>query len=203
MQRSPPGRYLRPVQVHSYRDADMPRAIREQVRALHEQAWPSVEAVDPDAPLHDPALAPVVFVLVLGERVVASLGVLTKTIEHEGELFSASGLSAVVTDRDQRGRGHGRALVKAVHEHLAGSGVDLGIFTCDRPLAPFYETAGWRVLPATVLVGGTPDEPFPSDSPGMDKVTLADFFTDHAMAHEASFIGARIGLYPGTIDRLW
>ena len=71
-------------------------------------------------------------------------------------------------------------LVVAAREAIAASGADVGIFTCDRPLAPFYESAGWTVLPGTVLVGGTAEEPFPSDQ--WDKVTLARFFSARAHA---------------------
>jgi GNAT superfamily N-acetyltransferase len=100
-----------------------------------------------------------------------------------------------------RGRGHGRRLVTAARDLIAGRGTDLGIFTCDRPLAGFYESAGWQVLPETVLIGGTPDRPFPSDQ--FDKVTLAAFFTDHARRYAKTFDHARIALYPGDIDKLW
>ena len=52
-----------------------------------------------------------------------------------------------------------------------------------------------RSFPGAVLVGGTPDEPFPSDQ--WDKVTLAGFFSAKARRGAASFAGARIALYPG------
>lgn len=84
---------------------------------------------------------------------------------------------------------------------IAASGADLGIFTCDRPLRGFYEGAGWQVLPGSVLIGGTPEAPLPSDL--FDKVTLAAFFTDHPRRHAKDFDCSRIELYPGDIDRLW
>ncbi len=80
-------------------------------------------------------------------------------------------------------------------------GADLGIFTCDRGLQPFYESAGWSHLPGSVLVGGSPEAPFASDQ--FDKVTMASFFTERAVAAAPGFVGARIELYPGDIDRLW
>jgi hypothetical protein len=54
-----------------------------------------------------------------------------------------------------------------------------------------------------VLVGGTPDAPFPSDQPGFDKVTMGDFFSAAARREHGLFLGARIDLYPGEIDKLW
>ena len=162
----------------------MPAALREQVIALQGQAWPR----GPGEPVtdHDPALRPVIMLLVDDQAVVlSSLAVLSKQISHAGQTFAASGLSAVVTDSARRGRGHGHRLVVAARERLAAGGADLGIFSCDRPLAAFYQRAGWRVLPGTVLVGGTPDEEFPSDQ--FDKLVLAELFTEHAREHAASF----------------
>jgi hypothetical protein len=91
--------------------------------------------------------------------------------------------------------------VEAAREAIEASGVDLGIFTCDRPLQAFYEGAGWQLLPGTVLVGGTPESPFPSDQ--FDKVTMARFFSPRARDRADTFVGSRIELYPGAIDKLW
>lgn len=101
-----------------------------------------------------------------------------------------------------RGRGHGGHLVAAARAALAADpAVDLVLFSCDRPLAPFYEAAGFTRLPGTVLVGGTPEEPLATDAPGFDKEVLADFPGPHTDA--AAFTGVRIALYPGLVDRLW
>ena len=142
-------------------------------------------------------------VVLIDREVVASLDVLSKEILHAGETYQASGLSWVVTDPEHRRHGYGRKLVAAAREHITASVADLGLFTCDTPLQHFYASAGWELLPGTVLVGGTPDDPFPSDQPGLDKITFGGFFTDHAKAHRRDFIGARINLYSGPIDKLW
>ncbi|GHF46357.1 N-acetyltransferase [Streptomyces mashuensis] len=182
-----------------YAEAKVPAALREQVTVLHQQAWPDAG----DSP-HDPALDPWTVLLVTARgAVIAALDILSKEIEHEGRSYRISGLSAVVTAPDQRGKGNGRRLVAAAQEIMAIRGADLGIFTCDRPLRAFYENAGWTVLDGTVLLGGTPQAPFPSDTPGFDKVTLAAFFTERARQHAHTFRGARIALYPGETDRLW
>lgn len=133
--------------------------------------------------------------------VVAALDILRKELQHAGSTFQAGGLSTVVTRADLRGRGHGHRLVTAARATMADLHLDLGIFTCDRPLLPFYESTGWQHLPGTVLIGGTPNDPFPSDQPGFDKVTVAAFFTP--LARPAAFHGSRIALYPGQIDKLW
>lgn len=187
--------------VHTH--PDLPDALREQILALHRQAWPEHPGgpARERGPMHDPVLRPVSMTLVADGRVLAALDILSKDIEHAGARYSASGLSTVVTDEALRGQGHGHRLVSAAREVIAASGADLGIFTCDRPLGSFYEAAGWAIVPGAVLVGGTPDDPFPSDQ--WDKVTLAAFFTAKAQRGAGSFADSRIALFPGAIDKLW
>jgi len=139
--------------------------------------------------------------LVADGRVFSALDILSKHLVHDGECFATSGLSRVITDPHERRRTYGRQLVRAARDAMAASGADLGIFTCDRPLQQFYERCGWQTLPGTVLIGGTPDRPFPSDQ--FDKVTLACFFSAKARLHAPAFNQCRIALYPGDIDRLW
>ena len=175
-------------------EAEVPSGLRAQVLALHEHAFGSGDA-------HDPALSPVSILLVDGDVVAAALDILSKELTHRGEQYQASGLSTVVTDPTRRNRGIGLELVRSAREQIAASGADLAVFTCDERLAPFYERAGFELLRGTQVIGGTPADPFPSGPLG--KVTLAAFFTDHALAHRADFRSADIELYPGTIDRLW
>lgn len=188
------------LRIEAFPEADVPSTLRLQMVAIQDEAWP-VDEPSGSAPWHDPALAPVSMLLVRGDRVLAALDILSKELEHAGERWSASGLSAVVTARTQRSHGYAGRLVVAARERIADSGVDLGLFTCDPELRGFYERAGWEHLPGTVLIGGTPDDPFPSDTLG--KVTLGAFVSDRARARRDAFVGARIELYPGVIDRLW
>ncbi|WP_307853994.1 GNAT family N-acetyltransferase [Streptomyces tagetis] len=185
----------------TFPEARTPPALRGQVRRLQTEAWPEPEPAP--GPVHDPALSPLSVLLVDDGRVLAALDVLAKEITHRGHRYAAGGLSTVVTDPAVRHRGHGRHLVTEARRMMAELPFDLALFTCDRPLRGFYESAGWQVLAGTVLVGGTPADPFPSDAPGFDKVTLAGFFSPAARRAQATFAGARVGLYPGVIDRLW
>jgi aminoglycoside 2'-N-acetyltransferase I len=186
-------------EIVSFADSELPADLRDQVDALEAQAWPP----DPALPAHrhDPLLKPVAMVMIVGGNVVSSLSILSKDVVHQGIRFSASGLSAVVTDQAMRRRGYGNDLVVAGREAIHGSGVDLGIFTCDEPLLGFYVRAGWEPLAGTSLIGGTPSVPLPSDL--FAKVAVGAFFTEHARRYAASFRGARVEIYPGEIDRLW
>jgi GNAT superfamily N-acetyltransferase len=188
------------LRIEVFPETDVPLALRRQMVALQDQAWP-VPAPSGPAPWHDPALSPVSMLLVREGRVLAALDILSKDLEHAGERWVASGLSAVVTDEAARGQGYGGRLVVAARERIATGGADIGLFTCDRALLAFYERAGWEHLPGTSIVGGTPEDPFPSDALG--KVVLGGFFSARARARRDAFVGAAIQLYPGDIDRLW
>lgn len=184
----------------------LPSGLAEQVAGLEVQAWPG------SSPGHDPALAPRAVVLLDADgRVAASLALLHKPVRlADGRTYRAAGLSAVVTRADVRGRGYGLRLVAAARAGLAADpAVDLALFSCDRELVPFYEAAGFEVLPGTVLVGGTPANPLATDAPGLGKTVLGAFPAgaahDEGRADQvrAAFTGIRVPLYPGTIDRLW
>ena len=192
------------MQILSFPEAATPLELRRQVLDLQQEAWPDIDITRPadDTLSHDPALRPLSMLLVDGETVLAALDILHKEIAHAGERYRAGGLSTVVTRAASQGQGHGRRLVTAARAAMAAD-LDLGIFTCDRPLRPFYESAGWVLLPGAVLIGGTPEAPFPSDQRGFDKVTMAAFFSDTARHHRASFEHTGIELYPGDIDKLW
>jgi aminoglycoside 2'-N-acetyltransferase I len=195
----------RVTRVVSFSEAATPYVLRRQVRAMQEEAWPSTDPRDAAAldPWHDPELRPTSVLLVDGDVVLSALDLLFADIEHSGRSWSAVGLSAVVTARAHQGNGHARVLVTWVRDSLPDMRVDLGLFTCDRSLVGFYSGCGWEVLPGTVLVGGTPDQPFASDRPEFDKVAFGAFATTEAIRARDAFTNTRILLHCGTIDSLW
>lgn len=187
------------MSILSWPQASVPASIEAQVLALSESEWPSDG--EPRIPRHDVRLSPVTMVRLLNDVVVASLSVLTKDIVCAGETYTASGLSAVVTAPSVRGRGYGLELATAAHELIRSSGVDVGIFTCDRGLCDFYSRAGFSVVEGSYLVGGTVEEPLLSSD--FAKVLMLSTIRSRAQADRGSFEGARIELYSGVIDRLW
>lgn len=200
----------RRVEILTFPERDTPPALRRQVVESREQAWPRERPADPaqdgqaqDEQAQDPALRPLSMLLVEDGRVLASLDVPRKDLRHAGRWFAAGGLSAVVTRRGVRGRGHGGLLVAAARETMAAEGLDVAVFTCDRPLRGFYARAGFRPLPGAVLVGGNAEEPFPSDLPGFDKVVMADFLTPTGRRWRHTFPHSRIALHPGRPRSLW
>ncbi|MEU2394207.1 GNAT family N-acetyltransferase [Streptomyces sp. NPDC007369] len=185
------------MRIVTHPEADLPAELAAQVVELEEQAWPG------NRHGHDPELAPLMMLLLDADgAVAASLALLHKPVRHAGRTYRAAGLSTVVTRREARGRGHGGRLVAAARAALAADpAVDVVLFSCNRPLARFYEAAGFTRLPGAVLVGGTPEEPLATDAPGFDKEVLGDFPAGRAEA--AAFAGTRIALHPGLVDRLW
>ena len=173
--------------------------LRAQVLALQDAAWPPTG--DAPAPGHDPELRPLSMLLVEGGRVVAALDILFKPLVHRSREYQAGGLSTVVTAPDVRRQGHGLRLVRLARARMADDGIDVGVFTCDVSLAPFYERGGFELLAGTQIIGGTRSDPLSSGPLG--KVALAAFFTPLAVSHRAEFLGAEIELYPGSHDRLW
>jgi aminoglycoside 2'-N-acetyltransferase I len=152
---------------------------------------------------HDPALSPVTLALVAEGGVVGVVDVLTKELVHAGRRYTVSGLAWVLVAPEHRGRGYGQRLIRDARRYLERSAIDLVVFTCDRPLLHFYESAGFTCLPEAVLVGGTATDPFPSDRPGFDKVVMATFVSARARRHASEFVGRRIALHPGEVDTLW
>lgn len=194
----PPGSALRLV---AYPEAELPGELARQVAGIEGRVWPGSRFG------HDPALGPRTLLLVAGDGAVgASLTLLYKEVPCGGRVRRAAGLSGVVTRPEWCGRGLGGRLVAGARAELAADpAVDVALFSCDRPLVPFYERAGFERLPGSVLVGGTPAEPLATDGPGFDKEVLAAFFAPGAEgeADRAALSGTRIPLHPGTVDRLW
>jgi len=121
------------------------------------------------------------FYLVAHGRVVSYAAVVHKQIRHGDATFWIAGLSCVATDPDYQGRGLGSRIVGAATRCIEHSTTDIGIFTCDPPLAAFYARAGaWPVAPDVVLIGSRHDGALSSVS--LRKVVLMRLFSAKAQA---------------------
>lgn len=187
-------------EIVGFAEDAVPIALRRQVLALQDEAWPPTDGSPSTGLVHDPALDPWSLLLVCGDEVVAACDVLSATLRHAGRSWRASGLSTVVTAPAARRQGHALRLVRAAIDAAFDRGAEIALFTCDPPLAGLYVRAGCRVLDGAVLIGGTRDDPLRSDSLG--KTVLARFPPAHAAAATA-FEHCEIALHPGPIDRLW
>lgn len=157
-------------------------ALRRSIDLLQYRAYPEAGAPEGEPqPLHDPALDALSFYLVDGGRVVSYAAVVHKQIVHEGATFWIAGLSCVATDPEYRRRGLGARAVGAATRYIADSTIDVGVFTCDPPLAAFYERAGaWQIAPDVVLIGNRHEGALTSAS--LQKAVLMRLFSAKARA---------------------
>jgi GNAT superfamily N-acetyltransferase len=167
--------------------------LRQTLEALRGE-WPGAfsGAKADRTELNDPALHAMIFSLVVDGQLASHLSVPRKTIVQRGEPYKAYGLSGVLTVPAVRGKGYGEQTVRAATAFIEQDGADVGLFTCDPSLRPFYERCGWIQLEGASLVGGTRAKPFPSDTLG--KLTFARLFSARAQARRNDFMDAVIRL---------
>ncbi|MCA9985981.1 MAG: GNAT family N-acetyltransferase [Anaerolineales bacterium] len=166
-------------------------SLRRAFGTLQERVAPT--GMEPDLELHDPALDARSFYVSAGEQVISYAAVVRKAISHGGQTFQLAGLSCVATDPAWQRQGLGSRVVSAATAYIETSGVDLGLFTCDPPLAAFYWQAGaWPVRADLVLVGS--QHPAALSSRLLDKVVLLRLFSARAQAAAAAFSQTTINL---------
>ena len=182
------------IEIIACLEEDLPGDLLRQTLDALRAEWPGAfsGAKADRTELNDPALHAMIFSLLVDGQLASHLSVPRKTIVHRGESYKACGLSGVLTVPAFRGKGYGEWVVRAATVFMEQDGADIGLFTCDPPLRPFYERCGWTLLEGAWLVGGTCARPFPSDT--LDKITFARFFSARAQVHEKDFVGAAIWL---------
>lgn len=170
-------------------------ALRREIAWLQHRADPAVSPAprEPIPPEHDPALDALSFYIIADRRVVSYAAVVYITIRHDGEALLAAGLSCVATDPACRRRGLGWRVVAAATRSILDSTVDLGLFTCDPPLIPFYARAGgWQAAPDVVLLGNR--HPGALTSIGLGKAVMMRLVSDRAQCMTTSLEHAVIDL---------
>lgn len=167
------------IQSVFYNEA--PELLRRQFALLLHRANPGTRTVPADAiPVqHDPALDALSFYAWLGGEIVSYAAVIRKTISHGAQTYTLGGLSWVATDPDYQRRGFGTRTVSAATRWMESSNLDIGLFSCDPPLASFYARAGeWSVAEDVVLIGSRHAGALRSDTLG--KVVLLRLFSAKA-----------------------
>lgn len=183
--------------LQSIRYNDAPDALRRRFALLHQRVDPD-DAFAPDGPppvIHDPRLDAMSFYASTRSNgeVVSYAAVVRKTIAHAGKRFSIGGVSWGATDPAHPRAGLGARTVSAATQWMAASGLDIGVFTCDPPLARFYARAGdWPIAAHVTLIGSRAAGALRSDT--LNKVVLMRLFTAKARAAEAELSRATIDL---------
>lgn len=177
----------------------LPPELDAQVLAMLRAEYPAIVTSAAPRSLNDPRTNPTLLLLVEDAIVLSYLAIPSQTIHHAGQVYKARGLSSVITHPSHRHHGHGGQIVTAARDLIASSDADIGIFTCDPPLVGFYQACGWIVMPSTVVVGGTRDNPFPADSLG--KCTMMGFFSSGASGRQTDFQNSAVylDLRPGDL----
>ncbi|MCA6102140.1 GNAT family N-acetyltransferase [Bradyrhizobium australafricanum] len=180
------------VEVIAYNRAS--RALRKEFDLLQCRVYAEPEQDENPAPLHDPALDALSFYICADDgRVISYAAVVSKIIRHGAHTFSITGLSHVMTDPDYQGRHLGSRTVAAATRCIERSSADIGIFTCDPPLAQFYERAGaWPVVSDVVLIGSRDEEALSSAT--LKKIVLMRLLSTKARAQASIFTNATIDL---------
>jgi len=189
------------IQALQYVQADCPSYIRTQIIQLLRIEWPHTYRNDKaDWPTESAELNPTSFVLMDNGMVLSHAAVPRKTIEHCGKNYLAFGLSSVVTRQALRRKGFGHRIIECATNYMKQENADLGVFTCDSHLAPFYTFSGWEVAYNVPLIGGTIEKPFPSDKIG--KLTIIQFFSEKAMKYREEILSRPIYIELGE-GKLW
>jgi len=176
--------------AYSRAGAPLRRAIALlQYRVAPDAGPPPGDTIPPE---HDPLLEAMSFYLVADGRLVSYAAVVHQQIAHGGDSLRLAGLSCVATDPDYQRRGLGARTVAAATRCIAHSDADIGIFTCDPPLAAFYARAGgWPAAPDVLLIGSRHTGALTSAALG--KVVLMRLLSAKAQAMAAA-------LHQTTID---
>jgi aminoglycoside 2'-N-acetyltransferase I len=130
----------------TFRDR-LPAHLNWQAVSFIRVAWPWEDSASLRAP-NDPAMRPVYFALVSGDRLISHAAVVETELEHAGGRYRVGGLANVFTFPASRAQGHGRRVVEAATSHIVASGVDVAALFCRPERVRFYERSGWRTVPS-------------------------------------------------------
>lgn len=188
------------LQFLHFHQEECPEEWRKQIVGLMQREWPEAfeggSAEWPDCPETHPTS----FVLLSNRTVISHVAVPMKEIRHKGHPYRAFGISEVITHPDYRKQGYSSKLLKAAAAHIAVNSPDISLFTCVPSLVSFYAEAGWEHYAGTVLVGGTSDKPFRSDSLGL--ATMMRLYSDKALRNRHDFLETDVQLELGE-RKLW
>ncbi len=163
-------------------------ALVQSIIELEATAWPT-EGESESFP-SAPQTYVTSFVMLEGSKAVCHAAVRRAPLIHKGVEYTACGLSEVVTRPGYQGRGIASQVIARARDFILNQGTDIGIFTCRPELVSFYARSGWTPAEGSCLIGGTPADPFRSDSLGL--VTMLSLLSDKARLHWRDFESADI-----------
>ncbi len=136
-------------EVTTYLDTvQIPDWLKAQVITCYHEYYPpnTFEGRDPKDWFERATDKPVRFLIVQGKTMISHAAVITRTVEVDGVPFKVAGLGGVLTEKNHRGQGYGRHVVRAAMDFMDGKDDDLGALFCLPNNQRFYENLGWEVL---------------------------------------------------------
>lgn len=140
------------------------------------------------------------FVLMENSIAICHVGIRKCDLHHKSEIYTAYGLSEVVTLAYYRKRGLASFVIGEASKFIYSQKPDISIFTCAKEKVNFYTRCGWEAIQGSCLVGGTKEKPFRSDSLGL--ITMIKFISSKSNQHREDFQNTDIILELGE-DQLW
>ena len=173
--------------------------LKSQIIALEETAWPSAPEEEPIYPVQ-PNTFVTAFVIIKEGKAIGQVAIRKQSFSHKGTSYLAYGISEMVTHPAYQKQGLGTQLLQKVATFIEGQKPDICIFTCRPELIPFYKKGGFWFCEKLFLVGGTPENPFPSQELGL--CTMLRLYSKRAIINKAGFAQGEIFLNLGD-GQLW
>jgi GNAT superfamily N-acetyltransferase len=169
--------------------------VRRDIALLMHRVWPDQSAPSQGEAMpeeHDPELDVLCCFIYRGNRLLSYAAILNFTLSHAGQAFSVAALSCVATDPAYQNQGLSSLVVSAATRCIENSHADIGLFTCDPPLASFYAKAGWPAVSGVAVIGSHDTGALSSTELG--KVVLLRMLSEHAYDHAAAFANTTLSL---------
>lgn len=134
---------------------------------------------------------PISLLLVDGERVLAHVNVVWKTLQYIDSSYKAYGLTGVFTFPERRGQGYGLQLVQHATKYIDRQDGDIALFHCDPDNVAFYQRAGWEARPdAQTLIGSRSDPTLVTEILMLRQLSPHGQRFCDSLAHETLFFDA-------------
>jgi GNAT superfamily N-acetyltransferase len=136
------------IEEHAYLRPDLPRLIEQQVLDFGRIVWSDGFLAEdrfrdrmhevPDDTQH--------LVRSAGSLLVSHVQVIPIELDGRDRRLRIGGVSSVMTYPPFRGEGHASRLLRRAAEHIAATGLELGMLFCGHDTVPFYARLGWHAL---------------------------------------------------------
>jgi aminoglycoside 2'-N-acetyltransferase I len=126
------------AEVRTAHTADLDTATRKAARALLDDVFEDMTDHD-----WEHALGGVHALVWEGTELIGHASVIQRRLLHRGRALRAGYVEGLGVRADQRGRGHGTAMMDAL-ERVVRNAYDLGALSASDTGADFYAARGWR-----------------------------------------------------------